>query len=90
LAGKLSWKTDRRRELEVSWKAGLRIGMRRKSQVDAKGGTGRLIGDASRQSAGGFGWRIDLRRKLKISRKVGRRIGRRRKLQVDAKAEPEG
>jgi len=59
-------------------------------QVDAKGGTGRLIGDASRWLAGGFGWKIDLRRKLEVSWKAGRRIGRRRESQVDAKAEPEG
>jgi len=32
----VSWKADGRRKLEVSWKAGLRIGKRRKSQVDTK------------------------------------------------------
>lgn len=37
-AGRLSWKTDRRRKLEIGRKAGWRIGGRRKSQVDAKAG----------------------------------------------------
>jgi len=32
----VSWKIDGRRKLEVSWKAGWRIGKRRKSRVDAK------------------------------------------------------
>jgi len=32
----VSWKIGGRRKLEVIWKAGLRIGKRRKSQVGAK------------------------------------------------------
>jgi hypothetical protein len=35
-AGRFGWKIDRRRKLEVSRKAGRRIGRRRESQVDAK------------------------------------------------------
>jgi len=37
-AGRLVRKIDRRRKLEIGWKAGRRIGKRRKSQVDAKAG----------------------------------------------------
>jgi len=81
---------DRRRKLEVRWKAWPNDRQAAQVAGRSKGGAGGSVGGASRRSTGRLGRRVGRRRKPEIGRKAGRGSDADESRRLSRKATPEG